>query len=246
MASSMPRRTTAPPPPTRHRPTPTTRSTTAPASLPPISPCPRRRRYRAMPASPDADTDNDGLPDARRHRAPQRRGPLRRPHRLRWPPEPRRRRHHERRQRQRHPRPHRRRRQRPSWDTDNDGVLDGVECQLGTNPRLASSKPSPRLRRQRPTLTTMVSSRPPSGASGVRRTRTPTPTATARRTASRPTTPTATASQNFPGDTVNSAKAANGIIGKTMDFDLNGDGVVNFPGDTILSAKMVNHVGGIC
>lgn len=26
-------------------------------------------------------------------------------------------------------------------------------------------------------------------------------------------------------------KAANSIIGKTMDFDLNGDGFVNFPGD---------------
>ena len=37
---------------------------------------------------------------------------------------------------------HRRRRRRPLWDTDNDGVLDGVECQLGTNPRRPSSKPS--------------------------------------------------------------------------------------------------------
>jgi hypothetical protein len=30
----------------------------------------------------------------------------------------------------------------PSWDTDNDGVRDGVECNLGTNPRDASSSPA--------------------------------------------------------------------------------------------------------
>ena len=30
----------------------------------------------------------------------------------------------------------------PSWDTDGDGALDGVECQLGTNPRSAASKPA--------------------------------------------------------------------------------------------------------
>jgi hypothetical protein len=30
----------------------------------------------------------------------------------------------------------------PSWDTDNDGVLDGYECANGSNPRDASSKPA--------------------------------------------------------------------------------------------------------
>jgi len=30
----------------------------------------------------------------------------------------------------------------PSWDTDNDGVLDGAECQLGFNPRNKASRPS--------------------------------------------------------------------------------------------------------
>jgi hypothetical protein len=29
----------------------------------------------------------------------------------------------------------------PSWDTDNDGVLDGYECARGTNPRDRASKP---------------------------------------------------------------------------------------------------------
>jgi hypothetical protein len=29
-----------------------------------------------------------------------------------------------------------------AWDTDNDGVLDGVECSLGTNPRQRTSRPS--------------------------------------------------------------------------------------------------------
>jgi hypothetical protein len=52
--------------------------------------------------------------------------------------------------------------------------------------------------------------------------------------------------QNFTGDTINSAKAANGMIGRTMDFDLNGDNAVNFPGDTLLSARMASHVEGIC
>ena len=52
--------------------------------------------------------------------------------------------------------------------------------------------------------------------------------------------------QNFPGDTINSAKAANNIIGKTMDFDLNGNGFVNFPGDAVLSAKISQHTAGVC
>jgi hypothetical protein len=30
----------------------------------------------------------------------------------------------------------------PSWDTDNDGALDGVECTLGTNPRDRTERPS--------------------------------------------------------------------------------------------------------
>jgi hypothetical protein len=32
-------------------------------------------------------------------------------------------------------------------------------------------------------------------------------------------------------------KAALGVIGKTQDFDLDKNGVVNFPGDAIESAK---------
>jgi hypothetical protein len=36
------------------------------------------------------------------------------------------------------------------------------------------------------------------------------------------------------------------MIGRTMDFDLNGDNAVNFPGDTLLSARMASHVEGIC
>jgi hypothetical protein len=31
----------------------------------------------------------------------------------------------------------------PSWDTDNDGVQDGYECQRGSNPRDRSSTPPP-------------------------------------------------------------------------------------------------------
>ncbi len=154
----------------------------------------------------------------------------------------------------------------PSWDTDKDGVRDGVECDLGFNPRSPASKPSQAQCANLPT-----------GGIGLK-----TPTTDLDNdglpaydeyckwgTEDDPGSPHTLATaldtdqdgkkdcveandtngdgvQNFPGDTVNSAKAANSIIQKTLDFDLNGDNVVNFPGDTILSAKMVNHVGGIC
>jgi len=153
----------------------------------------------------------------------------------------------------------------PSWDTDGDGVLDGVECALGTNPRDAGSKP-----------TAVQCANFHTGGVGPN---------TAMTDADGDGLPAATEYckwgteddpafagaahaqdsdgdglrdcieandtdgnrvQNFTGDTINSAKAALGIIGKTMDFDLDGNGNVNFTGDTILSAKMALHVGGLC
>ena len=134
----------------------------------------------------------------------------------------------------------------PSWDTDNDGVLDGVECSLGTNPRDKTSKPSAGAcggggdadgdglvaSSENCRWGTMDASVDSDGD--------------AKKDCVEANDTNGDGVANFPGDTVNSAKAANNLIGKTMDFDLNGDGVVNFPGDTILSAKMVNHVGGIC
>ena len=134
----------------------------------------------------------------------------------------------------------------PSWDTDGDGVLDGVECQLGTNPRDMAS---------RPTMTACGGNTDADGDGLI---------ASAER-CKWGTSDTAADSdgdgvkdcieandnngdgvQNFPGDTIASAKAAVAGAPKTNDYDLNGDGAVNFPGDTVLSAKMVTHQGGIC
>ena len=136
----------------------------------------------------------------------------------------------------------------PSWDTDNDGALDGAECQLNFNPR-SSSRPSAAqcggavdadgdglpLSAERckwGTIDTAVTGVDSDGDG--------------KKDCVEANDTNGDGVQNFPGDTINSAKAANSIIAKTMDFDLNGDGVVNFPGDTILSAKLSNHVGGIC
>ena len=132
----------------------------------------------------------------------------------------------------------------PSWDTDNDGFLDGYECANGSNPRDGLSIPPP-----------LPDDLLDDDGDGL-------PNGAERRGWG--TDPTSSDSdgdglsdcveandtngdgvQNFPGDTINSAKAALGVIGVTMDFDLNKDGVVNFPGDTILSAKMAFGVAPI-
>ena len=131
----------------------------------------------------------------------------------------------------------------PSWDTDNDGILDGAECGLGKTPRSPASRPSAAAcggamtdadadglpasaeRCKWGTSDTNIDSDGDALADCVEANDTD-----------------GNGVQNFTGDTVNSAKAALGIIGKTMDFDLDGNGSVNFSGDTILSAKMANHV----
>ena len=134
----------------------------------------------------------------------------------------------------------------PSWDTDGDGVRDGAECALGTNPRSAASRPSaaacgggadadvdglPASAETCKWGTSDASG--DSDGDGLK-------------DCIEANDTNGDGVQNFPGDTVNSAKAANGVIVRTLDFDLNGDASVNFPGDTILSAKMVNHIAGIC
>ena len=137
----------------------------------------------------------------------------------------------------------------PSWDTDNDGVLDGVECQLGTDPRDRGTKPP---------ATACGETADADGdglpASGERCKWGTSDTAVSGADSDGDGTKDCVEANdtdgngvaNFTGDVINSAKAALGIIGKTMDFDLDGNGNVSFTGDTILSAKMVNHVGGIC
>ncbi len=134
----------------------------------------------------------------------------------------------------------------PAWDTDNDGMLDGVECALGFNPRDGSSKPSNAVCGgstdadndglpaylevcKYGTLDTSLD-RDSDG----------------KKDCTEAADVDGNSVVNFPGDTTNVSKAANNIIGKTMDFDLDGNGVVNFPGDAIISAKISQHTGGVC
>jgi len=133
-----------------------------------------------------------------------------------------------------------------SWDNDGDGVRDGAECTLGTDPTSSASKPT----------TAACGGTSDADLDGL---------SAAAETCKWGTSPTTYDSdgdglndcieandtngdgvQNFPGDTINSARAANNLIQKTQGFDLNGDNTFNFPGDTILSARMANKVGGIC
>ena len=143
-----------------------------------------------------------------------------------------------------------------SWDSDGDGMRDGAECALGTDPLSSASKP---------TLNACAvfvgaasnavdvdgdglgagnefchwgtsDALTDSDGDGVR-------------DCVEANDNDGNSQQNFTGDTINNAKAANSIpnaAAKTGDFDLDGSGVTNFTGDTILSAKMANHVGGIC
>jgi hypothetical protein len=139
----------------------------------------------------------------------------------------------------------------PSWDTDNDGALDGVECTLEKNPRSSLPLSKPTALECGGATDADGDGLPASsehckwGTSDVAVSGLDSDD-DGKKDCVEANDTNGDGVQNFPGDTIASAKAANGIIGKTLDFDLNGDGVVNFPGDTILSAKMTNHVGGIC
>jgi len=133
----------------------------------------------------------------------------------------------------------------PSWDTDNDGVLDGVECQLGTNPRDRFSKP------------TVAQCGGTADADGdglkawTEKCRWGTSDSSADSDGDGVKDCVEANDTNGDGaqnstDSSNSAAAANGTIGKTADFDLDGNGLVNFTGDSILSLQLVNHTNGVC
>ena len=97
----------------------------------------------------------------------------------------------------------------PSWDTDNDGVLDGVECLLGTNPRNAASRPSHRtVRRRRRRRRRRTAGGSGNVQVGYLRRRARTATAMARPTASRSTTSTATALRTSPATAIKIANRA--------------------------------------
>jgi plastocyanin len=130
----------------------------------------------------------------------------------------------------------------PSWDTDNDGVLDGYECANGANPRDALSRP-PALpdddmdddgdglhnRWERAGWGTQTSSSDSDGDG--------------RGDCREAADVTGDAAMNFPGDVVAVARASiNPGFGRTGVFDLNKDGTVNFPGDAIESARRASGV----
>jgi len=129
----------------------------------------------------------------------------------------------------------------PSWDTDNDGVRDGVECALGHNPRDRTDKPT----------TAQCGGTGDTDGDGL---------LNAWETCGWGTDPTKVDSDgdgigdckeaadvngdglvDFGVDIISSAKATlllRASFGKTMDFDLNGNGIVDFGGDTLTVAKM--------
>lgn len=134
----------------------------------------------------------------------------------------------------------------PSWDTDNDGVLDGVECALGTNPRDRASRPSVAACGGTADVDhdglTAAAERCRWGTSDT----STDSDADGLRDCVEANDSNGDGVQNFSGDVINSARVAIAAAGKTMDFDLNGDGFVNFSGDTVPSARMALHVGGVC
>jgi alpha-tubulin suppressor-like RCC1 family protein len=136
----------------------------------------------------------------------------------------------------------------PSWDTDGDGVLDGVECTLGHNPR---------SRTDRPTIAECGGSGDTDGDGLLN----------AWETCGWGTSPTAVDTDgdgkgdckeaadvdgngkvDFVGDTIYYAKAAllpAASFGKTMDFDIDKNGKVDFVGDVIQEAKFA-LINGLC
>jgi len=132
----------------------------------------------------------------------------------------------------------------PSWDTDNDGFLDGYECLHGSNPRDVNSKPA-----------ALVDDNADNDGDGLRN-------GWERRGWG--TSPTLVDSD---GDGLGDCKEAadvngNGVVdfvedtmfyaravllprasfGKTMDFDLDKNGVADFGGDLLQEARYAFHI----
>jgi hypothetical protein len=134
----------------------------------------------------------------------------------------------------------------PSWDTDNDGVPDGVECTLGHNPRDRTDRPSE----------AECGGSGDTDGDGL---------LDAWETCGWGTDPTKVDSDgdgigdckeaadvdgngvvDFGTDTISYAKAAllpRASFGKTMDFDIDKNGVVDFGGDVIQEAKFALFPG---
>ena len=143
----------------------------------------------------------------------------------------------------------------PSSDTDNDGVLDGVECILGKNPRDRLSfptqtqcanfaQPTPGVGPNTPTTDADADGLP----AYVEYCKWGTSDASAdtdgdtKGDCREALDVDGNGVANFPGDTIAIAKAASALIGKTQDFDFDDNGVVNFPGDAVNHAKRTQAV----
>jgi hypothetical protein len=136
----------------------------------------------------------------------------------------------------------------PSWDTDNDGVRDGVECTLGHNPRSRADRPS----------TAECGGTGDSDGDGL---------LDAWETCGWGTNKAVVDTDgdtlgdckeaadvdgdgkvDFVGDVIYYAKAAllpRASFGKTMDFDIDKNGTVDFVGDVIQEAKFA-LIAGLC
>jgi Tol biopolymer transport system component len=136
----------------------------------------------------------------------------------------------------------------PSWDTDGDGALDGVECTLGHNPRDRTDRPT----------TAECGGTGDTDGDGL---------LDAWETCKWGTDPTKVDTDgdtvgdcveaadvdgntlvNFVGDTIYYARAAllpPASFGKTMDFDIDKNGLVNFVGDVIFEARF-GLIPGLC
>jgi len=136
----------------------------------------------------------------------------------------------------------------PSWDTDNDGALDGVECTLGHNPRSRADRPS----------TADCGASGDTDGDGL---------LNAWETCGWGTSATDLDSDddtrgdckeaadvdgnglvNFVGDTIYYAQAVllpPGSFGRTMDFDIDKNGLVDFVGDVMLEAQFT-LITGMC
>jgi hypothetical protein len=136
----------------------------------------------------------------------------------------------------------------PSWDTDNDGALDGAECTLGRNPRNRADRPS----------TAQCGGTGDTDGDGL---------LDAWETCGWGTDKAVVDSDgdtrgdckeaadvdgnglvNFVGDTMYYAQAIllpPASFGKTMDFDINKNGLVDFVGDVMLEAQFA-LITGMC
>jgi len=136
----------------------------------------------------------------------------------------------------------------PSWDTDNDGALDGVECTLGHNPRIRTDRPS----------TADCGGTLDTDGDGLQNAwetcgwGTDLAVVDTDGDGKGDCKEVADVDGNglvgFVGDTIYYAKAVllpRASFGKTMDFDIDKNGTVDFVGDVIQEAKFA-LITGLC